>query len=660
MSVQKIGTSYFLIRAFLILICFFSLDFCWSQEKELHGEVASGARKIALNKQGVPPEWALLERQLLEQIYPAALEFVKKYTNPDGTLKWREEWPGMDGSDDGYESFYNFSLFSALGGSMSLDSIARHLWEGVTKQFTKYGQVYDEFDAGYDWMHHGESYTYFYFFGLTDPQNKLSRERAIKFAALYMDPKYGNYDPKLKLIRSPLTGSKGPRFINTAEDWVTHRPILADYLLPFEDIAGVDSSDTWNDDAKFPLILDALNERMMKGDVPLNMAATSMILNAFMYTGDEKYASWVKEYVGGWMQRVKENNGFLPDNVGLSGKVGEYMNGKKWGGYYGWRWPHGLKNQMEATYIGASNAYLVSGDSSYLELPKSVIRLVEGQAKEENGLQLVPHRFDDRGWWDYRLMEPKFPAHLWFMSRLEEDWERAKRLADPKKWSYTKYLNQGSQLVRGMRIKKNQQFGYKKGKGDSENTIAWMGFLEGENPNYPVDVLRATYTEVLKRLKDLREDKTQPDDQDVHHFFQRNPVILEGLVQLMLGAPNHIYHGGLLHTSLRYFDPVEKRPGIPPDVAALVHRITPQSVTLKLVNLHATERRKVILQGGMFGEHKIKRVRQVVDYPFQFYTVDNKWVEIDLGPGAAGQLELDIERFVNVPSYMFPWQGPDN
>ena len=132
-------------------------------------------------------------------------------------------------------------------------------------------------------------------------------------------------------------------------------------------------------------------------------------------------------------------------------------------------------------------------------------------------------------------------------------------------------------------------------------------------------------------------------------FFQRNPVVLEGLVQLMLGAPNHIYHGGLLHTSVRYFDPSQRRSGIPADVAALVERITSQSITLKLVNLHPTEHRKVIIQGGMFGEHQIKRVRQVVDYPYQFYTIDKKYFQVELGPGAVGQLELDIDRFVNPP-----------
>ena len=45
-----------------------------------------------------PPTWALWQRQLLEQLWPAAREFVRSYTRPDGTLIWREAWPGMDGS----------------------------------------------------------------------------------------------------------------------------------------------------------------------------------------------------------------------------------------------------------------------------------------------------------------------------------------------------------------------------------------------------------------------------------------------------------------------------------------------------------------------------------------------------------------------------------
>ena len=108
----------------------------------------------------------------------AAPVYQARYTRQDGSFVWREEWPGMDGSDDGYESYHNWPLFYVLGGDADLHRRSRYLWEAVTKQFTEYGQVYREFDAYYDWMHHGESSIYFYYFGLADPKWEPDRARA--------------------------------------------------------------------------------------------------------------------------------------------------------------------------------------------------------------------------------------------------------------------------------------------------------------------------------------------------------------------------------------------------------------------------------------------------------------------------------------------------
>ncbi len=593
---------------------------------------------VPITTPDAPPEWAVWERHVLDRLHPAACEFFEKYTRPDGTLIWRDEWPGMDGSDDGYESFYNFALYYALGGPEDLRPLAERLWDAVTRQFTRYGQVYREFDAHYDWMHHGESYTSFYFFGLADPASAKHRRRAIRFADLYLggESDASNYDPRLKLIRSPITGSRGPHFRNTAEDWVTHRPILAHYPLPFEDIPHVESSEAWNDDALFPYILEAMNERMMRGDVPLNLTSTSLMANAYMYTGDQKYRRWVVDYVNAWRRRVRQNGGILPDNVGLSGKIGEHMDGKWWGGYYGWRWPHGLFNQLESTVIGAGNACLVSGDLEYLDLPRSVVDLVAGEARRENGRVLVPHRHGDDGWYDYRPIQSKYLVQLWFLSRAEEDWRRLENLADTRPW---------------------KRLRYEKGKGDSEHAGPWLMYVHGQNDKYPLTILKGAYAETLARLEQIREDHTTPEEQDVHHWQRLNPVVLEGLVQLTLGAPNHIYHGGLLHASVRYFDPEQRRPGLSPDVAALVERLTPEGIRLSLVNLNPSEPRSVILQAGMFGEHEFVRARQVVHYPYQFHTIGARRFRVDLVPGAAGRLEIDMKRFVHQPTYAFPWDG---
>ena len=599
-----------------------------------------GLETLVIDNVAPPPEWALLQRHLLDQLHPAALEFVRKYTRSDGTLIWRETWPGMDGSDDGYESFYNFPLYYALGGPEEIHRLSRKLWDAATRQFTRYGQIYDEFDAYYDWMHHGESYTYFYFFGLADPTVRQDRERALRFAGLYLgeNPEAPNWDAERKLIRSPINGSRGPRFVNTAEDWVTHRSVLAHYPLPYDDIPGVTDSGAWNDDAKFPFILQTMNERMMRGDVPLNLTATSLILNAYCYTGDPKYRRWIEDYVSAWMQRAARNHGILPDNVGLNDAIGEYMDGKWWGGYYGWRWPHGLFNQLEATLIGAANAQLVTGDAEWLELPRSVFDLVESQATEKDGRLLVPHRHGDQGWYDHRRLNPQHPAHLWWISRDPRDLERIRRHTAPADWE-------------GLR--------YAKGKGDSDHPVSWLGFLEGRNPGYPAQILQASYGETLRRLARIRADRTTPDEQDVHHWQQLNPVVLEGLVQLMLGGPNHIYHGGLLHVSVRYFDPVRRRPGVPPEVAALVDGITADGITVQVVNLSPTETRDVILQAGAFGEHQITRARELHRDPRPFRSIDRKFLQVRLPPAAQGRLELDVNRYQNRPSYAFPWHGEE-
>jgi hypothetical protein len=93
-----------------------------------------------------------------------------------------------------------------------------------------------------------------------------------------------------------------------------------------------------------------MEERMSRGDVAPNLALTSLVTNAWLLTGEERYRRWVLDYVEVWMKRTRANGGLLPDNVGLSGQVGEYTGGRWYGGLYGWTWPHGFYNlQMAAT-----------------------------------------------------------------------------------------------------------------------------------------------------------------------------------------------------------------------------------------------------------------------------------------------------------------------
>ena len=83
-----------------------------------------------------------------------------------------------------------------------------------------------------------------------------------------------------------------------------------------------------------------------------------------------------------------------------------------------------------------------------------------------------------------------------------------------------------------------------------------------------------------------------------------NPVLVKGLVQVAMGAPPPVYNGGLLRATVRYFDADEKRPGMPADVAALVDEVAADRVGVELVNLSASQVRRVVVQAGAFGEHQ--------------------------------------------------------
>ena len=174
-------------------------------------------------------------------------------------------------------------------------------------------------------MHHGESSLYLYYFGLADPLRQPDRARALRFAGMYLgtDPEAANWDAERRMIRSPITGSRGPRFENTFEDWEAVRWVLADYPVPFDDLE-VPTTDAewypgevvakadWNDDAVFAVILEALNRRQMRGDVPLNLTCTSLLTHAFLLTGEQRYRRWVLDYLEAWADRIAANGGPVP------------------------------------------------------------------------------------------------------------------------------------------------------------------------------------------------------------------------------------------------------------------------------------------------------------------------------------------------------------
>src|SRR4029450_2746548 len=160
----------------------------------------------------------------------------------------------------------------------------------------------------------------------------------------------------------------------------------------------------------------------------------------------------------------------------------------------------------------------------------------------------------------------------------------------------------------------------------------WFGFLEGKEPHYPVQALRQDLEFVRRKAKDLREDPTSADTRLADYPMLLNPAAHNALANLTMGA---LLTGNIwsLHARLRYFDPVRRRSGLPEDVAALVEKISGDSVTVSLVNLNAVEARDVILQAGAYAEH-------------QFTAPHNgRWITVRLEPGSGDRWTVAMKGY---------------
>ncbi|MEZ4664394.1 MAG: hypothetical protein R2911_43235 [Caldilineaceae bacterium] len=527
----------------------------------------------------VAPTWAILERQLIDLMNSATQPFLDRYVNANGELIWRAGGTNSrDGADDFYESTFNWPLFYLLGGGDHLLTEGQRIWDGITRQLTRAGMVHKEYELGYDQFHQGESYIYFYFLCLADPANPVNQERARRFAGFYLneDPDAPNYDPVHKIIRAPHNGSGGPRWgiMDSAEPSYNWGPGMRVYGLPFHDFADIQHYDDLQDPAKARVMGQAMQERMGQGDVAGNLIVTSLVANAFLMTGDAKYRDWIVEYVDAWQERARQNGGLLPDNVGLNGQVGATLNGKWYGGLYGWTWPHGYYNIGMAATVAGCNAFLLTGDARYLDLPRSQYDYIWalGEVRDVRNLEMslqhhwvntsggaaegaddapqfmfvAPYRYGNvdagqPGWFDYQPLSPVYPAALWNISQAAADWERIEKLRAAETYDWRTVL----------------PFRNKEEGGHDQ---PWLRYLAGDNPHYPEQILQAAYGMVCRRLALIAQDAADLTQVNIHHWQEHNPILCEALIQLTLGAPQIIYNGGLLHSACAILTPSASAP----------------------------------------------------------------------------------------------------
>jgi hypothetical protein len=210
-------------------------------------------------------------------------------------------------------------------------------------------------------------------------------------------------------------------------------------------------------------------------------------------------------------------------------------------------------------------------------------------------------------------------------------------------------------------------------KEEGGHEDAWFTYLEGDNPDYPETILAAAQYQVRRRLALIEQFGNKPvDEADIHIWQLVQPIVTEALTQLTLGGPQVIYNGGQLQTRIRWWDSIERRAGLPADVAALVSSIDPEATVVELVNLSASHARKVILQAGAYAENQIETVSYDSfdgNWTGSFYqyiggdidpvtavsVVDSSYLTIELPAGTRVTLTLKTVLHANPQTYLAPW-----
>ena len=585
-----------------------------------------------------PPEWAVLQREVLDANSRAVEEFGAKYIDSRGYLLHTPRWGTLDGPDDAIETFYNWTLLHALGGSESVLDLYR---KGLEGHLAQYGELrteltrlasdgaYDrEFITQSDWFHTGEGMRGFLLYGLSDPEDPVFVDRMLRFANMYtgQDPLAPNYDPVRKVIRSLWTGSRGPMLRNaTTYDWVgdpvrgrfhiLHSPSGRGSMLDLE---------TW-----YPRMLAHCEEYLDSvGDHPLNMGATLLGLNAYMLSGETRYREWVLEYIDAWLERTEKTGGMIPTNVGLDGEPGGEYQGQWWKGTYGWNFTifdgeiERIAHRNTVTsgaWPGFSNAYLLTGDAKYIDVLRRQIDMLYEHKKTVDGRTMLPQMYGDpRGYGFHGAPEFYQYTANQFLDRLTEIYL----------WSMDR--RDLSRIPR---------------------SEGWVAFLEGSDPGYPIRALRQDLEYIRNRVEHMRHDPTTAETRLADWLLGIVPSTTDHLTQLTIGG--YFSSGKLwaLHSRLRYFDLALRRAGLPESVAALVEGLTGDSVTVTFVNLDTTSARSLIVQAGGYREHEFTSLR----LGDRTQEIQSSAVRVELAPGSGARIVLSMRRYAHSPTLIQPW-----
>ncbi|MBJ6120404.1 hypothetical protein [Sphingomonas mollis] len=593
----------------------------------LPGIARAATAAIVIDTPMPPPRWAVLQRHLIAMQSDAARAFHDRYFNRRHEIEAFLRWGANDGPDDAIEAINDWPYLYLVGGDAGILDLARAVQEAHFAQFSRartrdvpmgrQGMYVREFPPQMDWQHISEGLTTFNQLGLCTPGDRRLIDRTRRFADFYTgrDPKAPNYDPRLRLIRSMFNGSIGPLMRPaTMLDWAGD---------PFD----TSRFEMVHGETSYAQTLEHYREYTeTMGDNPLNLHSTALGLNAWMMTGETRFRDWMLDYVDAWAARARANDGILPSNIGVDGRIGGGARGRWYGGTYGWGFSpvspvtgkREDRNRIPRAIMGFMNAYLATGDDRYLQAWRDQNARINAASRTVDGVLSAPTMHGDRGWYGFKPGPYRLnTGEIWYLSMRESD--RAAMAATP-----------------------------------------WTDFLGGKAPGWAEQALMDDMDLVRTQMVRVREDKTTAQTRLADNPIERNPVSVTALLHQTMGAihvarppwsPNSPNQGGtLLFTRLRHFDADRQRPGLPEDVAALVEKLEEGSTTLSLVNLNPALPRRMVIRGGGYGEHRIEAVR-IGD---RRIAVGRRDVTVRLEPGSGARIVLEMRRHSQPPTLDWP------
>ncbi|HSI19490.1 MAG TPA: hypothetical protein VK980_17100 [Sphingomonas sp.] len=569
------------------------------------------------------PRWAVLQRRLLAANAAACEAFYAKYVDANDALKVFARWGANDGPDDAAEATNDWVVLHALGAPDRMLTLAQRFWEGHLRQYTaahtvdvpgaRKGMYFREFPVQMDWQHNAEGLTSFNVMGMSAPHDPRLFHRTRRYADFYTgrDPTARNYDPRHRVIRSLLNGSRGPMLHDaTPLDWAGDPFDPAPFHM---DHGETSYAETLGHYAEYGPVV---------GDNPLNLQATTLGLNAYALGAGERFRRWALDYLDAWVDRARANHDIVPSHVGLDGKVGADW----WRGVYGWGFSPLVpqtgkredRNRVPRSITAFFNGLLLTGDREYLTLWRRQNARINDTARSINGVVSAPTMYGAEGWYGWKPGPYRTNGfEIWYATQDPAD--RALAGEHP-----------------------------------------WVSFLEGTNPSYPEQALEADLAKVAAQVAAREADRTTPATRLADWPLDINPANVTALVATMTGgihiarppwSPTSPPQGGVpLHCRLRYFDADRRRAGVPEDVGALVHSLGDRATEVTLVNLGQVPR-TVIVQGGAYGEHRI----DTAGLAGETHSIGAPSMTVRLEPGCGARLTLAMTRYANRPTLSFPW-----